>query len=155
MTPILPFLSKEIPSLKWKIDKKKSALENLQDALSQFSKLKEVLDKNELPPKTHALTQKKLLKSLEETNMNLLSVKMLQLTLSKRKFSTLNKKLQEATLPTISSSLLSLYAKSRSVRNQAANYEAASKEIESEYFAQLSLYQMEIDRQTCDAPKNP
>jgi hypothetical protein len=148
MNNIKPFLAREIPTLKWKIREDRSAIENLQDALTQISKLHENLEENRLPPKEHTSTQRKLLKTLEEANLNLLSVKILQTTLARRKFNQLSKELSKTGIPALSSILLSLYAKSQRLRHQAARQTGARYEIEAEYFAQLSLYQMEIDRRT-------
>lgn len=145
------FLKDSVPTLSWKINPQKSPMENLAELLTQLQALKASVEASQANPQSPEDTlkkQRRLLRSLKEAGLTLASVNLLQLVLKKKKFSSTNKSLQKMGLPHLSSSLLSLYAKSHFIRAQAQKFPGAELEIEADHAALLSLYQIAVHQKT-------
>jgi DNA repair exonuclease SbcCD ATPase subunit len=153
---ITPFLQKEIPSLHWKINPTKTALENLQEALEELQKQKKSLEKNPHTtpnePRTHIQNLEKLEQALEESQITLASLDLLQLVLKKKKFQSENKKIEELPFNNLNQILLNLYAKTPAIRRGSENFPGAELEIQADHAAMLSLYQTEFHKRNPTTP---
>jgi len=145
---VRPLLKNKIPSLSWEIQLEKPPLENLQAALQKIQELQKKLRLSHITPEEHLKTQRKLLRSLKESGLTLAGTDLLQLVLKKKRFKTLSRQLTTLSLPTLTSSLLSLYAKNRGIKERAAQFPGAELEIEADQAAILSLYQIEVHKRT-------
>ncbi len=143
--PILPITNKEILALDWKLNKQKSAYQNLTDVINAVKHQISEIHGDKLPVETHIQTKEKLKDALEEMNQNFVSLSALETALSP-KLAELSKTLETKSREELTRELLVLNQNESRLKTSSPDFDYAYVEIEGEYFAKMSLYQMEIFR---------
>lgn len=143
---ITPILIKESKEFDWKISKKKSALENLSELLDKVSKEVRTVRAQKISVSKEQEKRAKLQKAVTKMGTNLESLLALKEVANSDNILKLNKELKKKTDAELSREFLFLVKNIEKLRNNSTAYEEAWREIESEYFLKVSLYNAEILR---------
>jgi hypothetical protein len=143
---ISPILSKESKTLDWKINKKKTCLENLEDLFSKVLKEVKAIKAQKISPLKEREKRKNLQEALSELGTNLESIMALHAVCGSQNTIKLSKILKKKESPELNREYLFLVKNVENVRKNSTNYEEAWREIEAEYFLKISLYNAEILR---------
>ena len=143
---ITPILIKESKEFDWKISKKKSALENLSELLDKVSKEVRTVRAQKISVSKEQEKRAKLQKAVTKMGTNLESLLALKEVANSDNILKLNKELKKKTDAELSREFLFLVKNIEKLINNSTAYEEAWREIESEYFLKVSLYNAEILR---------
>lgn len=143
---ISPLLIKESKELDWKINKKKSSLENLEELIGKILKETKSIKLQKIPATKERAKRKNLQLALEKMGTNLESILALKAVCSSPNATVLNKNLKKKETPELNREFLFLVKNIDNVRNNSADYQEAWREIEAEYFLKVSLYSTELLR---------
>jgi hypothetical protein len=141
-----PILAKESKELDWKINKKKSSLENLSELIEKILKEVKAIKAQKISIAKEKEKRKALKQALEKMGLNLESVIAIKEVLSSKLAEELNKSLKKKEAPELNREFLFLMKNIENVRKGSADYQEAWREIEAEYFLKVSLYNGEILR---------
>ena len=145
-TRIAPLLCKEIPSLKWKVKKSKSALDNLQEALAKVGVLIAKLESGKLPVPEQLATKETLKNALQEAGQSISGVRWLAKSSTQKWAAEKDKSLASKSDSTLLREFLRLARNEPKIRSRSHHYEEAWPEVEANYFLKVSLYRTELAR---------
>lgn len=147
MNPRLaPILAKECKALKWNPKGKFSARIALLDLLAQIENLAEKLKENKLPTKKHLGTKELLKTATKEIGAGLTACLLIKDSLEEKWAVEKEAALKEKSDIQLLRELLKLAQNEPKVRAKSHQFEEAWVEIETRYFAKMSLYRTELAR---------
>jgi hypothetical protein len=135
-----------VKALKWKIDPKKNAQENLNDLLEPLVSMIKSVKNDELTINKEKETRKTISLALKELKQNIPSVLLLERLNRSKKFKEKAAALEKKPLVLLVREFLKLAEGENAIRQKSSDYDSAWEEIEGEYFLKFSLYQMELFR---------
>lgn len=141
---ISPLIIKESKELNWRINRKKSPLENLEELIEKVLKEVKSIKTQKISPELERDKRKELQVALEKLGTNLESVLALREVCNSKSAIKLNKTLKKKNSPELNREFLFLIKNIENVRSNSTNYEEAWREIEAEYFLKVSLYSAEL-----------
>lgn len=141
---LAPILTRECDALSWKVNPKKSALENLQELLRKINSLAESLASRQLAPKDQIEGKARLRAALAETSQTIAGAALLWETLRGKWAQDKCKALEKKDEATLLRDLLRLSQNEPKLRAKSHTYEEAWPEVEARYFAKMSLYSAEL-----------
>lgn len=143
---LYPLIVKQSKYLDWKLNKNKSPLENMKILLERILKEVKSIRKQKITAPQEKTNRQRLHSLLEELGINLQSVEALYERSNSQRAIEINKKIEAKSTPDLNRDFLALAKNIENVREKSTGYQEAWKEIESEYFLKLSLYNIEILR---------
>jgi hypothetical protein len=143
-----PILINESKELDWKVNKKKSSLENINTLIKKILKEVDSIKAQKISISKEKQKRKNLEKALDKMGINLETIFALAEVCSKSNVLSLDQTLQKKETHDLNREFLFLVRNIENIRKKSSEYQEAWREIEAEYFLKVSLYNTELQRRT-------
>lgn len=143
---IFPLLVSKCETLGWKINKSSSASKNLDALINKVSRLEKKVRDGKLNSKDESHVRQTLIKAMNELGQTLSSLKSIAKSLESETSRDLEQSFKTKSTPTLWAEMLANLKNTEKIRKESTQFLEAWREIESNHFTKITLYNIEIER---------